>query len=78
MCVILVEGLEAGMSTQERLTVLREATPNTWIAFSADEERVVARGTTFEEACKNANESGELDPVLTLIPPTWAPTLLRG
>jgi hypothetical protein len=66
------------MSTQERLVILREATPNTWLAFSADEERVVARGKTFEEACANAKESGESDPILTLIPPTWAPTLLRG
>ena len=52
------------MSTQERLTILREAAPNTWIAFSADEEHVVARGNTFEEVCKNAEQSGESDPVL--------------
>jgi hypothetical protein len=78
MCVILVMGLEAVMSTEERLTILREAAPNTWIAFSADEERIVARGATFQEAFRKAEESGEADPILTLIPPTWAPALLKG
>lgn len=66
------------MSIQERLTILREAAPNTWIAFSADEAHVIGRGETFEEAVKKAEESGEADPILTLVPPTWAPTLLMG
>ena len=66
------------MSTQERLTLLRKAPPNTWVVFSADEERVIASGDTFEDACKKAEESGEVDPILTLIPSNWAPTLLKG
>jgi hypothetical protein len=60
----------------ERLRILRSAQPNSWIAFSADEERVVAYGASFEEAAKLAEQSGEKDPILTLIPSTWAPTLL--
>lgn len=64
------------MSDQERLSILRSAQPNTWIAFSADEDRVVGRGMTFQEAAQAAKQAGEEDPLLTLIPPTWAPALL--
>jgi hypothetical protein len=64
------------MSTQERLKILREAEPNTWMVFSADEERVIGKGKTFSDAVASARESDETDPLFTLIPPTWAPTLL--
>jgi hypothetical protein len=64
------------MSTEERLAILREAKPNTWIVFSADEEHVIARGTTFAEAAAEAEKSEEKDPLFTLVPPSWAPTLL--
>jgi len=64
------------MSTEERLAILREAKPNTWIVFSTDEHHVIARGATFAEASAEAEKSGEKDPLFTLIPPSWAPTLL--
>ena len=38
------------MSTEERLTILRKATPNTWIVFSADENHVIGMANTFAEA----------------------------
>ena len=64
------------MSAEERLSVLREAKPNTWIAFSVDEDRVIGRGETFEEAAADAEKHGDNDPVLTFVPETWSPTLL--
>jgi hypothetical protein len=64
------------MSSDERLQILRTAQPNSWIAFSADEEHVIAVGLTFEDAIGAAKESGECDPLLTFIPPNWAPALL--
>lgn len=64
------------MSIEDRLQILRKATPNSWIAFSADEERVIAAGLTFEETIGAAEKSGEKDPLLTFIPPNWAPALL--
>ena len=64
------------MSIQERLQILTEAQPNTWLIFSSDEERLVGRAATFSEAAKVAESSGEQDPILSLIPPTWSPTLL--
>jgi hypothetical protein len=68
--------VEVVVSTEERLQILRAAQPNTWVAFSADDERVVARGVSFADAVKAAEQSGEKDPIFTLIPPTWGPTLL--
>jgi predicted RNase H-like HicB family nuclease len=59
------------MSTEERVKILREAGPDTWIAFSADESRVVATGDSYAEAVKMANEKGELAPVLTKTPENW-------
>ena len=53
------------MSTNERLQVLRTAKPNSWIAFSSDEERVIAVGLTFDEVIGAAKETGEKDPLLT-------------
>jgi hypothetical protein len=64
------------MSIEERLAILREAKPNTWIVFSNNEDHVIGRGSTFAEASAEAERSGEKDPLITLVPPTWAPTLL--
>ena len=46
------------MSTQERVKMLREAEPNSWIALSGDESRVVGRGATYAEAVERAEEEG--------------------
>jgi len=64
------------VSIQERLQILKEASPNTWLAFSSDESQVVGRGETFSAAADAAEKSGEQDPVIMLVPPTWSPTLL--
>ena len=68
--------MESPMSIQERLQILKEATPNTWLAFSSDESQVVGRAETFGAAAAAAEKSGEQDPVIMLVPPTWSPTLL--
>ena len=64
------------MSTEERLSVLRSATPNSWIAFSHDEERVVGSGITIAEVTRQAESAGEVDPVITRIPANWEPMVL--
>lgn len=64
------------MSTQERISILKNANPCSWIAFSADEDRVVGSGETFAQAAKAAIEAGEDDPVMTFVPPNWGPALL--
>jgi len=61
------------MSSEERVRILREAKPNTWLAFSADESQVVGRGNTYAEAVAEAKEKGESDPVVLKTPDDWSP-----
>ena len=61
------------MSTQERVKLLTEATPNTWVALSHDESRLVAQGDDYAQAVESAGEAGESDPILILIPHEWNP-----
>lgn len=68
--------MEFVVSVQERLQILREATPNTWLAFSSDESQLVGRGDTFGDASTAAENAGEQDPIIMLVPATWSPTLL--
>ena len=64
------------MSPEERVKILRDAPPKTWIAFSQDESKVVANGQTYEEAASRAELEGESDPVLVMIPASWLPRVL--
>jgi len=61
------------MSAEERVRILNEAKPNTWVAFSSDETKFVASGATYSEAVANAEKNGEDDPVLVKIPDNWEP-----
>ena len=61
------------MNADERVKILREAKPNSWVAFSSDEERLVASGATYDEAVEAAEKSGEDDPVLVKVPDNWQP-----
>jgi hypothetical protein len=59
------------MSPEERVKILEEAKPNSWIAFSSDESRVAGRGDTYAEAVEEAARHGEEDPILVQIPDNW-------
>jgi len=59
------------MSAEERVKILGEAQPNSWLAFSSDESKVVGRGATYSEAVADAARNGEEDPILVLIPTSW-------
>ena len=59
------------MSAEERIRTLGEAKPNTWLAFSSDESKVVGRGATYGEAVADAERNGEENPLLVLIPTSW-------
>jgi Family of unknown function (DUF5678) len=61
------------MSAEERVRILNEAKPNSWVAFSSDESKVVACGATYSEAVEAAEKNGENDPVLVKIPDNWEP-----
>lgn len=59
------------MTAEERVKILREARPNSWVAFANDESRVVAYGDTYSEAVAAAERRGELEPVMLKIPEHW-------
>ena len=64
------------MSPQERVEILRHAAPDSWIALSEDESRVVGTGATYGEAVDAAVRAGFDEPLLIKIPPTWGPMVL--
>jgi hypothetical protein len=61
------------MTTNERIKVLSEAKPDSWIAFSSDESRVLAFGDSYAEAVKGAEAKGEENPVIVKTPENWSP-----
>ncbi len=61
------------MTDEERVQILREAKPNSWLALSSDESRVAGRGDSFEQAVEDAKEHGENDPLLIKVPDNWDP-----
>jgi hypothetical protein len=64
------------MSAEERVRILSEAKPNSWLAFSSDESKVVGRGDSYIEAVEDAERNGETDPLLIKIPDRWEPRSL--
>jgi len=61
------------MTDEERIRILREAKPNSWVALSSDESKVVGRGDSYEQAIEDAQQRGENDPLLIKIPDNWEP-----
>jgi len=64
------------VSPQLRLEILRDAEPNSWVAFSHDETSVVASASSYIEVVQQAEQVGEQDPVLVHIPEEWLPLVL--
>ncbi len=60
------------MPAEERVRILREAKPNSWVAFSSDESKAVAYGETYSDAVKAAEKLGENEPVMVKVPDTWS------
>jgi predicted RNase H-like HicB family nuclease len=58
------------MSSQARIETLQKAPSNGWIAFSEDEERLIACGATYDEVVANAEKQGVVDLVVVKVPET--------
>jgi hypothetical protein len=65
------------MSAEERVRILSEAKPNSWLAFSSDESKIVGRGDSYMEAVEEAEKNGEADPLLIKIPDNWEPRVFH-
>ncbi|HEV8132343.1 MAG TPA: hypothetical protein VGQ81_13930 [Acidobacteriota bacterium] len=59
------------MSPEGRVKALLEAPPNSWVAFSEDESKVVGYGSTYEQAVLEAEKNGVTEPVLVKTPDSW-------
>ena len=67
-----------GMSPEDRLRILQEAAPNSWIALSDDESSVAGKGATYAEAVEDASRNGSKDPILIMVPASWIPMVLSA
>jgi hypothetical protein len=59
------------MTAEERVRILRGAKPNSWVAFSGDESKVLAYGETYSDAVKAAEKLGESEPLMVKVPDNW-------
>jgi hypothetical protein len=66
------------MSPQARIEALQKAPSNGWVAFSEDEEHLVAYGATYDEVVANAESKGVSDPVVVKVPETWTDLVLAN
>ena len=49
----------------------RKVPSNGWIAFSKEDERLIAYGATYDEVVANAEKQGVSDLVVVKVPETW-------
>jgi hypothetical protein len=59
------------MQLSQRTEILRTAKPNSWLALSEDESRVVGVGDTYADAVEMAAQQGIDEPVLIKTPEEW-------
>jgi hypothetical protein len=66
------------MSTQARIEALQKVPSNGWIAFSEDEEQLIAYGATYDEVVASAEKQGVTDLVVVKVPETWVYRVRQG
>jgi hypothetical protein len=66
-----MEALMATGTESQRLNTLRSAPLNSWIALSEDESRIVATGTSYQEASDRSDAAGEANPIIIKTPDKW-------
>jgi predicted RNase H-like HicB family nuclease len=65
------------MSPQAKIKA-QKAPPNGWIAFSQDEEHLIAYGATYDEVVANAEKQGVADLIVVKMPETRIYRVRRG
>jgi hypothetical protein len=54
-----------------RFEALKTAPLDCWVALSEDETKIVAVGSSYDEAVKKSEKAGVSDPVLVKTPKAW-------
>lgn len=60
-------------SDSQRLTALRSAPLDAWIALSEDESQIVATGSSYEEVVQKSESAGVREPIIVKTPRNWLP-----
>jgi hypothetical protein len=68
---LLLQSKNNIMNPEERAHILLGAKPNSWVALSDDESKVVGTGSTYREAVDATRKNGEEDPLLIKTPEEW-------
>ena len=55
------------------MEILESAPPNSWVALAEDESKIIAFGSTYEEAVANSEKAGVKEPVIIKTPERWLP-----
>jgi len=61
-----------------RYVKMRIETSDGWIAFSEDEEHLIAYGATYDEVVANAEKQGVADLIVVKVPETWVYRVRRS
>jgi hypothetical protein len=56
-----------------RITLLKSAPLDSWVALSEDETRIVAVGDSYLKVSEMSDEAGESDPLILKTPAIWGP-----
>jgi hypothetical protein len=59
------------MSPEARIKALQDAPRNGWVAFSENEDRVVAYASSYDEVVELSEKNGVSDPVIVKVPDNW-------
>jgi hypothetical protein len=59
--------------TPTRITLLKSAPLDSWVALSEDEMRIVAVGDSYMKVSEMSDEAGESDPLILKTPVIWGP-----
>jgi len=58
---------------EARVSALRSAPLDAWIALSDDETKIVAKGATYQEVANALERTGDETSVIVKTPPSWLP-----
>jgi hypothetical protein len=61
---------------KRRADALLNAPLDRWVALSEDESRIVAVGSTFDEAAQKAEALGITNPIIVKTPEAWTPRVM--
>ncbi len=56
---------------EARVSALRDAPLNSWVALSNDETKIIARGATYQDVADELDRIGEESAVILKTPASW-------